>query len=728
MKLKNIFGIFILFLLMISLSSSVLAVNGVYDGDKIVADLDVAVDIASLDIETKVVFEEEKNIEISQLSFWNKLKYTFRSFNVFSSLDNIDGRPCDDDYSYRKYYGPSTGTTPIFGSLIGEWIYYTCPSDNYGCVVQLFYDEECDGTAVFSDEYRVYGGQPAGLIPAGDGTYYYHWYVLNGECARIDSYECNYDDITRTCDDTDDGKDVWEYGTMSYCENDDCYGPLEEYCVDGDYVFERWCDSTHSPNSEKMACIDGYCVDGECIPDSASDCVDSDGGKNYSEQGTVTWTAKPFTDYCSEGKLVENFCYNNERDYEYYTCPTGQECSAGACIPLSTTDFCTETGDVGLDFGTYGEVTTEDGIFKDVCSGSTLTEYACSGNEKTSVSENCANGCSDGKCIGVVSGGIDLYDITVPQEVIKGQQYEINGYAKISGSCEGCVIESSLKYYGEPSSKSLDVIELSSGVGVCGDQETVGIKFDADNGDIVKFKLIDWATQVGNFDVPIYATSNCYDDDPVHYQLYETYPFEISVVQYEPPEITCYWCLDGEEKSQVYELETCPSGTYSTHQDCDDGVSDKITCYFCVGEEEKSIIVNGNACEDNTYSEEDFEGCDGDNLVSCYYCSSSGDVVEVKKESCDIVGLTDDENLKCGESEEGDCANNPYDPACRLEYCDAHPDASICKVDCNKYPNDPACKVGIDIMWYWIGGGFLFLLLLIILFTGGGVKKGGRRK
>jgi len=68
-------------------------------------------------------------------------------------------------------------------------------------------------------------------------------------------------------------------------------------------------------------------------------CVDSDGGKIYTVQGTVQkGAAVQVTDYCiDEVQLREHYCSDNEfrvLEVEYYNCPNG--CANGACIEITT--------------------------------------------------------------------------------------------------------------------------------------------------------------------------------------------------------------------------------------------------------------------------------------------------------------------------------------------------------------------------------------------------------
>jgi len=69
-------------------------------------------------------------------------------------------------------------------------------------------------------------------------------------------------------------------------------------------------------------------------------CVDSDGGKIFTVQGTVQkGVSVRVTDYClDEVQLREHYCSESDLralEVEFYNCPNG--CSNGACIETTTT-------------------------------------------------------------------------------------------------------------------------------------------------------------------------------------------------------------------------------------------------------------------------------------------------------------------------------------------------------------------------------------------------------
>ncbi|MFH0755274.1 MAG: Ser-Thr-rich GPI-anchored membrane family protein [bacterium] len=64
-----------------------------------------------------------------------------------------------------------------------------------------------------------------------------------------------------------------------------------------------------------------------------STCYDSDGGKNYSQKGTVTNKGETYTDYCQGAfYLKEYFCYLDGMAEDNAVCPDNGSCQDGACV------------------------------------------------------------------------------------------------------------------------------------------------------------------------------------------------------------------------------------------------------------------------------------------------------------------------------------------------------------------------------------------------------------
>ncbi|MBI5148970.1 hypothetical protein HZA33_04795, partial [Candidatus Pacearchaeota archaeon] len=66
-------------------------------------------------------------------------------------------------------------------------------------------------------------------------------------------------------------------------------------------------------------------------------CSDSDGGKIYDIQGTVTYKNRVYTDYCTSSTLLREYYCNlvGRPSSTYYTCP--YSCANGACVTALTT-------------------------------------------------------------------------------------------------------------------------------------------------------------------------------------------------------------------------------------------------------------------------------------------------------------------------------------------------------------------------------------------------------
>ncbi|MFH1450709.1 MAG: DUF1554 domain-containing protein, partial [archaeon] len=166
----------------------------------------------------------------------------------------------------------------------------------------------------------------------------------------------------------------------SYWESPDAVWPTESGCnaaLDDVHLFPYSCDDyycacTFIPYGE---CGDGVCDEGESCGTCSMDCgvcaafcgdgtcdsnetcsncetdcgsctetccVDSD-GSDYYTKGTTSWICSDqftMTDYCENGKVKEGAC---PRPIEYslltLTCPAGETCSDGICVPLPET-YC----------------------------------------------------------------------------------------------------------------------------------------------------------------------------------------------------------------------------------------------------------------------------------------------------------------------------------------------------------------------------------------------------
>lgn len=229
---------------------------------------------------------------------------------------------------------------------------------------------------------------------------------------------------------------------------------------------------------------------------------------------------------------------------------------------------------------------------------------------------------------------IELFNIDINggEDVIAGQLYTIEGDAKITGSCKGCVIETGINY--APYTQALSLVSESKGA--CGDDQTVGVKFDASN-EIVHFVLKEKANvKAGKYVVDMGAYNGCYLELQALGQSSITLDIisnpivvvdSVSAVS----DGDCWQCLDGKPISGLLDVEACGlsgSSLDKTKLDCVKTPTTIIptTPPTCVG------------CDD--------DNVDGDNEVTCYYCKDNKVVSGTATGSCG-QGLTNNAKLDC---------------------------------------------------------------------------------
>ncbi len=150
------------------------------------------------------------------------------------------------------------------------------------------------------------------------------------------------------CYDSDNGDDPNTYGTLI---GTDIYGNVidqTDQCGSGtatvNDVFEKVC-TEDSYTYVQHTCLYG-CKNGACL---TNNCVDSDGGDNPYEYGTLTGTdiygnVIDQTDQCGSGTatvndVFEKVCTDTSYTYTQYTCEYG--CFDGVCIaPVSSEAVC----------------------------------------------------------------------------------------------------------------------------------------------------------------------------------------------------------------------------------------------------------------------------------------------------------------------------------------------------------------------------------------------------
>ena len=140
------------------------------------------------------------------------------------------------------------------------------------------------------------------------------------------------------CEDSDGGFEIHEAGTAKLVEGGEVTWEKEDFCFDGDTLYEYFCENgalTH----DAIRCP---CSGGMCEPViSFTECVDSDGGNERYIKGGIkiirhytdgTYTEDfPVEDSCiNDVELIEYFCREDGSGFRkyIYTCIF---CSDGVC-------------------------------------------------------------------------------------------------------------------------------------------------------------------------------------------------------------------------------------------------------------------------------------------------------------------------------------------------------------------------------------------------------------
>lgn len=206
---------------------------------------------------------------------------------------------------------------------------------------------------------------------------------------------CLASPTTQTCNDSD-AKNYYNQGRL--INNS---GTFYDTCYNSTNVIEYFCTGT-STMSENVYCAGG-CSNGACL--TPIFCSDSDGGINYTQQGTISNHTISLVDSCASSLLQEYYCNATEIKSQNYNCSNMGDnyvCRDGRClIPGSG---CLEScASHGYTCGTYS-----------MC-GTSINCGSC-------VEGNCVNGnCAVSEC----------------QETCENQGYEC-GSQTICGTLTDC--------------------------------------------------------------------------------------------------------------------------------------------------------------------------------------------------------------------------------------------------------------------------------------------------
>lgn len=324
-------------------------------------------------------------------------------------------------------YNPVCGTNGVtYGNACGA-----------GCAnVSVAYSGECAGAAPCADSDGGKDIFATGAVQAPAGT-------VSDACksgAEVDEYYCEGNvPVKETlpcpsgygcqggacvagdenasgsgCIDSDGGQ---SFGVSGNVKKEGA--TYTDYCTDLQLVKEYYCAGNEvseqvQPCDSNERCMDGRCTEAERF------CTDTDGGEDIYRKGTLNVgtivASNTMIDTCEAGSLREYYCTGTTAHSSLASCPDYTECRNGACRETE----CTDTDD-GQDRNEKGTATDVSISRTDGCaSGTSVTEYYCSGSVVQSTTLACASGqvCSDGRCMAADTcsdsdGGWDVYSYGV---------------------------------------------------------------------------------------------------------------------------------------------------------------------------------------------------------------------------------------------------------------------------------------------------------------------------
>ncbi|MFH1642666.1 MAG: hypothetical protein ABIC04_07270 [Nanoarchaeota archaeon] len=127
---------------------------------------------------------------------------------------------------------------------------------------------------------------------------------------------------SESCYDSDGGKNYYEKGHITNRGID-----VPDYCIDSKNVKELFCSNG---NAAEISYYCQYgCKDSAC--NKATQCTDSDSGKDYYVKGAITFKGITVSDYCTDpSNLKERYCSSTGASEILYYCQYG--CEDGACL------------------------------------------------------------------------------------------------------------------------------------------------------------------------------------------------------------------------------------------------------------------------------------------------------------------------------------------------------------------------------------------------------------
>jgi hypothetical protein len=210
--------------------------------------------------------------------------------------------------------------------------------------------------------------------------------------------ECKKD--TATCLDSDAGNNVLEAGNTSLNSL-----VKSDVCINFTHINEYYCSNNQIANETK-SCPSGYqCSNDRCRKDAIpAGCYDTDNGIDYTMAGAVHKDGEKYSDTCILVELVkEYYCQNGVVSSTNIVCPSGYQCTNGACIEEKT--ICSDN-DFGKDVFSKGTTTISKGYLTfttatdDCVDEDRVREYFCTNGALSSEIIECGEdyGCDNGAC------------------------------------------------------------------------------------------------------------------------------------------------------------------------------------------------------------------------------------------------------------------------------------------------------------------------------------------
>jgi hypothetical protein len=127
-------------------------------------------------------------------------------------------------------------------------------------------------------------------------------------------------------------------------------------------------------------------------------CYDSDGGKDISETGTVSYGNEEYVDVCVDEGTVREYSCGEGVVAEEIECGAGKICSNGKCVEVAQ---CSDS-DGGVNEFIKGTTTYGSATYTDNClSYNVVYEYYCESGELKEKQVVCPEGmnCQNGYCV-----------------------------------------------------------------------------------------------------------------------------------------------------------------------------------------------------------------------------------------------------------------------------------------------------------------------------------------